>query len=108
MTNEQAIEYFERIKKGEIYLIHQNKMADTDYELCDMAIQALEKQRWIPVGEKLPEIGNIEDYWVCTDKGYMCKAEWISWHWNYYNIPIGEKIIAWRELPEPYREEVSE
>ena len=42
MTREQAIEYFKRIKKGEIYLIHQNKLADTDYELCDMAIQALE------------------------------------------------------------------
>lgn len=50
MTPEEAIEKFEKIKRGSIFLIHQRidgKEVFDDYSLCDMAISALEKQ--IPV-----------------------------------------------------------
>ena len=63
------------------------------------------KTQWIPVSEQLPITTSPKDYWVCTDKGYCCKAEWLVWHWNYHNIPTGERIIAWQELPEPYRKD---
>ena len=47
MTNQEAIEKFKKIKKGNIFLIHQRiegKEVFDDYSLCDMAITALEKQ----------------------------------------------------------------
>jgi hypothetical protein len=47
MTNAEAIEKFKKIKRGNIYLIHQRcegKVVIEDYSLCDMAISALEKQ----------------------------------------------------------------
>lgn len=47
MTNKEAIEKFKRIKRGNIFLIHQRiegKEVIEDYSLCDMAITALEKQ----------------------------------------------------------------
>ena len=47
MTPDEAIKKFEKIKKGNIYLIHQRiegKEVFDDYSLCDMAISALEKQ----------------------------------------------------------------
>lgn len=47
MTNQEAIEKFEKIKRGNIFLIHQRiegKEVFDDYSLCDMAISALAKQ----------------------------------------------------------------
>ena len=56
MTNQEAIEKFEKIKRGNIFLIHQRwegKEIIEDYSLCDMAISALEKQ--IPKKTVKPE-----------------------------------------------------
>ena len=47
MTPDEAIKKFEKIKKGNIFLIHQRvegKEVFEDYSLCDIAISALEKQ----------------------------------------------------------------
>lgn len=70
MTNAEAIEKFKKIKRGNIFLIHQRieeKEVIEDYSLCDMAISALQKQ--IPqkpksgfcsqCGEKFTD----DDYW---------------------------------------------
>jgi len=62
MTNQEAIEKFEKIKRGNIFLIHQRiegKEVFDDYSLCDMAISALEKQ--IPQKPKMP----LDAFWVC-------------------------------------------
>ena len=74
MTPEEAIEKFEKIKRGSIFLIHQRiegKEVIEDYSLCDMAISALEKQipkkvrittstkRCATCGRQLSGIGNI-------------------------------------------------
>ena len=47
MTNQEAIEKFKKIKRGNIFLIHQRcegKEVIEDYSLCDMAISALQAQ----------------------------------------------------------------
>ena len=74
MDNQEAIEKFKKIKRGNIYLIHQRiegKEVIEDYSLCDMAISALEKQipkkvrittstkRCATCGRQLSGIGNI-------------------------------------------------
>ena len=55
-------------------------------------------QRWIPVGERLPDDGTVVFY---TDNkgetGMVC-------YWE--DLPQEfEDIIAWMPLPEPYKEE---
>lgn len=60
MTAEEAIEMFERVKHGAIYLVHQriedNGKVRGDFSLCDIAIDALKKQ--VPM--KMP--GTHTDY----------------------------------------------
>jgi hypothetical protein len=76
------------------------------------------EQRWIPVSESLPKDGK-KRYWVCTDTGYQCECRWTNinhiwtelttdWHWHIMDIPQYSHVVAWRELPEPYKEEQDE
>ena len=80
-----------------------------------MVIKVLEQSRWIPTAERMPD-EEEKPYWVCTDGGYQCECRWtnanpifthltIDWHWNIFDIPQYSKVIAWRELPEPYKAE---
>lgn len=82
--------------------------------------QALEAQpMWIPVNERLPEDGRpvliyawnvhhvIARYDTFrTDDGY--KKTWVTADaWN-GNTEIGNEVIAWMPLPEPYKGESEE
>lgn len=71
--------------------------------------------QWIPVTEKLPNEYK-KCYWVQTDTGHMCECRWTNinhfwtdlttaWHWNFVDIPPFSKVVAWRPLPEPYKED---
>ena len=31
-----------------------------------------------------------------------------DWHWNIFDIPQHQKVIAWMSLPDPYTEEGEE
>ena len=56
MTREEAIEKFKKIKRGNIFLIHQRyegKEVIEDYSLCDMAISALQAQDLQPTCNQL-------------------------------------------------------
>ena len=86
-------------------------------DAIDMGIHALKETQWIPCSEKLPE---KEDYLIITiaykgstfsDVGrFMIDLEG---HGEFYPeignftpySAIGAKVIAWRQLPEAYREE---
>lgn len=72
-------------------------------------------ERWTPCAERLPE-DRAEEYWVCTDAGEQHTCRWTNanpvwthlkkgWHWNIFDIPQYSKVVAWRPLPEPYRED---
>ena len=77
----------------------------------DMGIKALEQTTWIPVSERLPEpnvavltyinTGATETYCLAywNDR---CEAweEWIGI--DLIEKDKGYKVMAWRELPEPY------
>ena len=70
------------------------------------------KQKWIPVTEQLPEVER-KSYWVCTNTGYQCECRWTNnqfgigesdeWGWSIFDIPQYQKVIAWMDLPEPYK-----
>lgn len=89
-----------------------NDMDKTTYDACEGAIKLLEQQRWIPVSERLPKeneyIGNVCKYYLIQDEyGDMHVAHLSNVGW----IPmdslkaIGAEIIAWKELPQPYKVE---
>jgi len=59
------------------------------------------EQRWIPCSERLPEERGF--YLTTTkDKAVYCD------YWNEDNFDRTEMVIAWKPLPEPYREERTE
>ena len=95
-------------------------------EAVNMAIEALEQTRWIPVSEKLPEVNQRV---LVTSYGRVCYAMMTSADGNSgYPIfrlqdSLNEKvvcettvhsefttsrIIAWMPLPEPYKGESEE
>lgn len=96
-----AIEWFSMLKE---------KFVKTEYEgYLDMAISALEKQekdRWIPVTERLPEYGQVVMW--CNENGsvfssaitYKRGDDWAIGKRHRY-----KKVLAWRPLPEPYQED---
>lgn len=61
---------------------------------------------WIPVSERLPEIG--QKVLVSTKRTVFTQvfkgvySEPNVWHWEHNSIKV---ITAWMPLPEPYREE---
>ena len=71
-------------------------------------------QRWIPCKERLPE-KERKTYWVCTDEKSQLECRWTNnvhgfgesdhWGWKVIDLPKCTMVVAWRELPEPYREE---
>ena len=95
MTREEAIENITEIKKCE---------AGVYAEALDMAIESLEQTKWIPVSEKLPEIGQ---YILCSlikakdvkHRVIICEYKREVW-WSY--------VTAWMPLPEPYKGESEE
>lgn len=76
-----------------------SKTAKKKNEAISMAIKALERQRWIPVTERLPEVGQrvlvtTKDGFIgfgkCIDAGHLA--------WYYHDI------IAWMPvLVKPYQ-----
>ena len=106
MTNDEVIEW---LKGMQVELSENSKSV----EALDMAIKALEQRsRWIPVSEKLPKeneyIGDVCKYYLVQDEyGDMHVAHLSNVGW----IPmdslkaIGDEVIAWMPLPQPYKAE---
>ena len=111
MTNIKASEVLKEIKYYTEDLPPYSP--DEVAEGLEMAIKALE-QRWIPVSERLPEDGRpvliyawnvhhvIARYDTFrTDDGY--KKTWVTADaWN-GNTEIGQEVMAWMPLPEPFK-----
>ena len=56
----------------------------------------INQQRWIPVGERLPEIAG---WYLTTGKDGEVYID----YWDWYRFRAS--VIAWMPLPEPYKEE---
>ncbi len=75
-------------------------------EIKDM-LESSEPQQWIPCGQKLPE--EETDVIICNAKGEIAisrgskSTEVDDFIWYTSGWRFGD-VIAWRELPEPYRE----
>lgn len=95
---------------------HDIQVTDEAYVDCMQIIHELPsaqpEQRWIPCSKKTPTAKH-KTYWICTDTGYQCECRWTNvnlfwtdltteWHWHIMDIPQYSKVVAWRELPDPW------
>lgn len=103
MTIDEAIKYLRNPLSWAIGKTLEKQIADNK-EATQMAIDALEKQRWIPCSERLPEEGEV----VLTQAKFKDDVKmavssridynyWTTWGTRDINI------IAWMPLPEPYQ-----
>ena len=77
-------------------------------EKCKELAEEKKKNRWIPCGEQIPE--EAGKYEVTAYNGHRLQTTQVKWHpklksWNLSGTMAYWKIIAWKPLPEPYREE---
>lgn len=130
MTNKIAIEYLKDMLASAEANIHVPDMAE-HAEALDMAIEALrdiwgkanhvvaeikvdtdeimerleqewyKPNEWIPCSERLPK--EYAQYLVCFEDG-ECYVYWLDDSDWARGLIEKENIIAWMELPEPYKE----
>ena len=107
MENREAIELIKRVRSGDTCPPGWETL-----EAFDMAISALEKQekdRWIPVTERPPEVGQsvmITVAGIYTAEGCLKDdGNWCQFRWSAEHKPA--IVGAWKPLPEPYTEEES-
>lgn len=105
MTNEEAILHM-TLRREE--LKHSVSDLDEDIKAFDMAIEALEQTRWIPVSERLPKehkeviVTDIE-----TSDTYISRYIG-NGYWECDNGVFKNRIISWQPKPKPYKVEPQE
>jgi hypothetical protein len=87
-------------------------------EMLDKGLTVTEfaDNRWISVSERLPKadeyVGNVAKYYLVQNEfGDMMVARYTHseyWVQMYQLKPIANEIIAWCELPEPFKSESEE
>lgn len=95
---------------------HQMVLASDVFGMIEQLQDDLEQDEkengWIPVSERLPEIKkNYEECYLVTDGRFCWMAYWTSekeWIFadctNCKNKIDWTDVVAWRPLPEPYKE----
>lgn len=119
MTNEQAkkmlkakLECLKRETSGidcndkcdECELLYAQGAMGEQKEALDIAIKALEQTRWIPVSERLPEEYIHVLCQFCMGGMGECYLAHGVFHVVGGLVMTCNEVIAWMELPEPYKE----
>lgn len=106
-----ALEEWKNDFKG---YINELSIPRDDYKgIMEYIDEVPNEARWIPVSERLPKpgeyIGDVDKYYLVQNEyGDMLVARYTHseyWEQIYQFQPIGDEIVAWRELPQPYNAE---
>ena len=116
MDNKEAIEI---LKQLDLIVKNNNSWNETATnavsEACNLAIKALEEKEWIPVSERLPNTLGVYNVTRKLNEGetiyFISGASYFdgqnTWHADTgvnHGRPYLTDIIAWKPLPEPYKE----
>lgn len=91
-------------------LLEQEPYTEIDRQAVINYIRTEIQQKWIPVSKRLPKagehIGDVAKYYLVQNEyGDMLVAHYTHskyWKQIYQLKPIGDEIVAWMPLPEPY------
>ena len=108
MDNREAIEWFEKRKN---YAAMVMMGAGEMFELAISALEQQEKDRWVPITEKLPEKdcrcrvteGDFKAVIDCNWNNHEKRFEVWSYYYDDY-VPI-TNVTAWKLIEAPYTEE---
>ncbi len=86
----------------------REKASRDNRKLLDAAADALERQRWIPVSERLPEYGQPVLVARVYDPGQPLRVEQgkrdVNGWWKVYGANV-KRVLYWMPIPEPPEEE---
>jgi hypothetical protein len=103
MTNAEAISLLRGLEKS---LDGYCELNEDGKKAFNKAISALEEQEWIPRKERLPKKDDtylISGKWA-DGKEAVCECEYLRDD-GYFMTSWNFDVIAWKNLPEPYRED---
>ena len=107
MTNQTAVTILKSLEQS---LDDYCELNDEGKEVFRMAVDALERSKWIPCTERLPELW---DYVLCSQingdvgEGKLLDDE--CWHICYDQSHRKKSwVVAWQPLPEKFKEEGGE
>ena len=80
-----------------------HEMCDLYGEKCAELAEERQKNRWIPVDERLPEESLCSVIGFDAYRSRCCFVQYYSGAWHMGNESV--KIIAWMPMLEPYRKE---
>ena len=104
MTVDEAIKYLRNPLSWAIGKTLEKQIADNK-EATQMAIEALERQRWIPCSERMPE-DDTEVLVYLFENNKSPYIAWLSdgrWYTEYFEVEQEDEPVAWMPLPEPYK-----
>jgi hypothetical protein len=112
MKNEEVIRALEHIRSAIRNGIPPTKPSKA-VEALDLAISALERDKWISVKEELPDIDQdvlVMVHWLDYPEDMMVygrryKTRWYLWNGELGELIKGFDITHWRPLPEPPKED---
>ena len=76
-----------------------------------MGMEALERTRWIPCSERMPNPGErvlATDGWFVGEMYIGKQGEWQRYNVTYIQDLMAFDILWWKPLPEPPKEEQNE
>ena len=100
-------EHRQRTDSYTTYLAHGGKgdpAEEVGLDALAMAISALEKTKWIPVDDRLPEESGM--YIVTANDGYAQRVSFVQWQkknrmWNLTGARSYWRVTHWMPLPLP-------
>ena len=81
---------------------HEHNCSTQGCAIIRAAAEELEKMRWVPVTERLPEVGRkVLISWtanggICFDTAFRLIDGWSATHWE-----LSADVTHWMPLPEP-------